>query len=123
MRISSVLDFLRRCRLPITNPPKLPLTPFRSSASRKHLTQIPNLGLWTRSQTSGRGSEPCRMRLTERVSKRIDYAKERGAQGRSLNTAVRELARLIEPVAQQHGIDLQARLKRHQREDQKSDGY
>ena len=51
------------------------------------------------------------MRLTERVSKRIDYAKERGAQGRSLNTAVRELARLIEPVAQQHGIDLQARLK------------
>src|SRR5437879_10785960 len=51
------------------------------------------------------------MRLTERVSKRIDFAKERRAQGRSLNTAVRELARLIEPVAQQHGIDLQARLK------------
>jgi hypothetical protein len=51
------------------------------------------------------------MRLTERVSKRIDFAKERSAQGRSLNTAVRELARLIEPVAQQHGIDLQGRLK------------
>jgi hypothetical protein len=45
------------------------------------------------------------------VSKRIDFAKERRAQGRSLNTAVRNLARLIEPVAQQHGIDLQARLK------------
>jgi hypothetical protein len=45
------------------------------------------------------------------MSKRIDFAKERRAQGRSLNTAVRELARLIEPVAQQHGIDLQARLR------------
>jgi len=45
------------------------------------------------------------------VSKRIDFAKERRAQGRSLHTAVRELARLIEPVAQEHGIDLQARLK------------
>lgn len=51
------------------------------------------------------------MRSTARVSKRMDFARERGAQGRSLNTAVRELARLIEPVAQQHGIDLQARLK------------
>jgi len=54
---------------------------------------------------------PCRTCLTEIVSKRIDFAKERRAQGRSLNTAVRNLARLIEPVAQQHGIDLQARLK------------
>jgi hypothetical protein len=51
------------------------------------------------------------MRLTERVSKRVDFARERSAQRRSLNTAVRELARLIEPVVQQHGIDLQARLK------------
>src|SRR6267378_7225568 len=51
------------------------------------------------------------MRLTERVSKRIDFAKERRAQGRPLNAGVRELARLIEPVARQHGIDLQARLK------------
>lgn len=45
------------------------------------------------------------------MSKRIDFAKERRAQGRSLNTAVQELARQIEPVAQQHGIDLQARLR------------
>jgi len=44
------------------------------------------------------------------VSKRIDFAKERRAQGRSLNTAVRKLARLVQPVAQQHGIDLHARL-------------
>jgi hypothetical protein len=44
------------------------------------------------------------------VSKRIDFAKERRAQGRSLNTAFHEFARLIQPVAQQHGIDLQARL-------------
>jgi hypothetical protein len=51
------------------------------------------------------------MRLTERVSKRIDFAKERRAQGRCLNTVVRGLARLIEPAARQHGIDLQARLK------------
>jgi len=51
------------------------------------------------------------MCLTGMVSKRIDFAKERRAQGRSLHTAVRELARLIEPVAQEHGIDLQARLK------------
>jgi len=53
---------------------------------------------------------PCRMCLTERVSKRIDFAKERRAQGRSLNTTVREFVRLIQPVAQQRGIDLQARL-------------
>jgi hypothetical protein len=44
------------------------------------------------------------------VSKRIDFAKERRAQGRSLSNAVREIARLIQPVAQQHGIDLKARL-------------
>jgi hypothetical protein len=50
------------------------------------------------------------MRLTKRVPKRIDYAKERRVQGRSLNTAVRELIELIQSVAQQHGIDFQARL-------------
>jgi hypothetical protein len=49
--------------------------------------------------------------VTERVSKRTDFARERRAQGRSLNAAVRKLARLIQPVAQQHGIDLQERLK------------
>lgn len=48
--------------------------------------------------------------LSEKVSKRIDFAKERRAQGRSLSTAVRQLARLIQPVAQQHGVDFQARL-------------
>ena len=53
---------------------------------------------------------PCRMCLTERMSKPIDFAKERRAQGRSLNTVVRKLAELIQPIAQQHGIDLQARL-------------
>jgi len=44
------------------------------------------------------------------MSKRIDFAKERRAQGRLLNSAVRELAALIQPVAHQHGIDLQTRL-------------
>jgi len=44
------------------------------------------------------------------VSKRIDFAKKRRAEGRSLSNAVREIARLIQPVAQEHGIDLQARL-------------
>ena len=52
----------------------------------------------------------CRMRLTERVSKRIDFAKKRRAQGRSLTKAVRKLVQLIQPLAQQQGIDLQARL-------------
>src|SRR5579864_6436621 len=50
------------------------------------------------------------MCLTERVTKRIDFAKERRAEGRSLNSAVRQLVQLIQPVAQQHGIDFQARL-------------
>ena len=48
--------------------------------------------------------------MTERVSKRIDFAKKRRAQGRSLTNAVRKLVQLIQPLAQQHGIDLQARL-------------
>jgi hypothetical protein len=50
------------------------------------------------------------MCLRVRVSKRIDFANERRAEGRSLNTAVRELVQLIQPVAQQQGIDFQARL-------------
>ena len=45
------------------------------------------------------------------MSKRIDFAKERRAQGRSLNNAVRRLVPLLQPLAQQQGIDLQARLK------------
>lgn len=44
------------------------------------------------------------------MSKRIDFAKERRSQGRSLNTGVRKLAELLQPLAQQHAIDLQARL-------------
>jgi hypothetical protein len=44
------------------------------------------------------------------VSKRIDFAKERRAQGRSLSTAARELAESIHQVAQQRGIDFKARL-------------
>jgi hypothetical protein len=45
------------------------------------------------------------------MSKRTDFSKERRSQGRSLSTAVRELAELIKPLAEQQGIDLQARLK------------
>jgi hypothetical protein len=41
------------------------------------------------------------------MSKRIDFAKERRDQGRSLSSAVRELTAMIEPLAQQHGIHLQ----------------
>jgi hypothetical protein len=44
------------------------------------------------------------------MSKRFDYAKKRRAEGRSLTAAVRELASLIQPMASQQGIDLQARL-------------
>jgi hypothetical protein len=44
------------------------------------------------------------------VSKRIDFAKDRRAQGRSLTNAVREFAQSMQTVAQQHGVDLQARL-------------
>src|ERR1700691_1464067 len=41
------------------------------------------------------------------MSKRIDFAKERRDQGRSLSSAVRELTAMIEPLAHQHGIHLQ----------------
>jgi hypothetical protein len=44
------------------------------------------------------------------MSKRIDFAKERRDQGRLLNRAVHELAALVQPIAQQNGIDLHARL-------------
>jgi hypothetical protein len=44
------------------------------------------------------------------MSKRIDFAKKRRDQGRLLNSAVRELLALVEPVAHQNGIDLQGRL-------------
>jgi hypothetical protein len=41
-----------------------------------------------------------------KVSKRIDFAKERRDQGRSLTSGVRELTAMMEPLAHQHGIDL-----------------
>ena len=44
------------------------------------------------------------------MSKGIDFVKERRAQGRSFSRAVRGLVALIEPVANQNGIDLQVRL-------------
>jgi hypothetical protein len=44
------------------------------------------------------------------MSKRIDFAKERRDQGRSLSSAVRELTAMMEPLAHQHGIDLQTIL-------------
>src|SRR5215472_8240120 len=76
--------------------------------------------LW-KGKLLGRPGEPsfCRiavktavstMYLRERMSKRIDFAKQRRDQGRSLSTAVRELTAMIEPVAHQHGIDLRAIL-------------
>jgi hypothetical protein len=44
------------------------------------------------------------------MSKRIDFAKERRDQGRSLSSAVRELTAMMEPLAHQHGIDFQTIL-------------
>jgi hypothetical protein len=44
------------------------------------------------------------------MSKRIDFARERRAQGRSISRAVHELAALIESVAAQNRINLQAYL-------------
>ena len=41
------------------------------------------------------------------MSKRIDFAKERRDQGRSLSSAVRELTAMMEPLAHQRGIDFQ----------------
>ncbi len=45
------------------------------------------------------------------MSKRIDFARERRTQGRSLTAAVRELEKLTKQVAERQGIDLQARLE------------
>jgi hypothetical protein len=44
------------------------------------------------------------------MSKRVDFAKRRRDQGRSLSSAVREITAMEEPVAHQHGINLQATL-------------
>jgi len=45
------------------------------------------------------------------MPKRIDFAKRRRAEARSLSHAAHELADLIQPIANQNGIDLQARLR------------
>jgi hypothetical protein len=44
------------------------------------------------------------------MSKRVDLAKQRRDQGRSLSSAVREIAAMVEPVANRYGINLQAIL-------------
>lgn len=44
------------------------------------------------------------------MSKRIDFAKQRRDQGRSLRSAVRDLTAMMEPVAYQQGINLRAIL-------------
>ena len=52
----------------------------------------------------------CRICSTNMMSKRIDFVKKRRDDGRSLSRSVRKLVALIEPVAHQNGIDIQARL-------------
>ena len=44
------------------------------------------------------------------MPKRIDFAKQRRDQGRSLTNAVSELKAMMEPIAQQAGINLRAIL-------------
>ncbi|HEY1801817.1 MAG TPA: hypothetical protein VGG46_12860, partial [Terriglobales bacterium] len=44
------------------------------------------------------------------MSRQIDFAKKRRSEGRSLSTTVQELTALIQPLAHQSGIDLQAHL-------------
>lgn len=44
------------------------------------------------------------------MAKRIDFVKQRRYQGRSLSSAVREITAMVEPVAHQHGINLEAIL-------------
>lgn len=44
------------------------------------------------------------------MSKRIDFAKQRRDQGRSLRSAIRDLTAMMEPVAHQQGINLRAIL-------------
>jgi len=50
------------------------------------------------------------MCLSQNMSKGIDFAKERRIQGRSLTSTVRELMALVQPIAEQQGIDLQTRI-------------
>jgi hypothetical protein len=44
------------------------------------------------------------------MSKRIDFLKKRRDEGRVLSTVVHEITALIQPVANQNGIDREARL-------------
>ncbi len=44
------------------------------------------------------------------MSKRVDFAKQRRDLGRSLSSAVREITAMLQPVAHQRGINLQAIL-------------
>jgi hypothetical protein len=44
------------------------------------------------------------------MSKRIDFAKKRRDQGRSLSSAVREITAMMEPLAHQQSIDLRTIL-------------
>jgi hypothetical protein len=44
------------------------------------------------------------------MSKRIDFAKQRRDLGRSLRSDVREITTMVQPVAHQHGINLQGIL-------------
>ena len=46
----------------------------------------------------------------QEMSKRIDFAKKRRDEGRSIRSAVQKLAASIQPVANEQGIDLQARI-------------
>lgn len=48
--------------------------------------------------------------MISKMSKRIDFAKQRRDQGRSLTSAVRELKAMMEPIAHQAGINLRAIL-------------
>lgn len=44
------------------------------------------------------------------MSKRIDFAKERRAQGRSFNAGARKIAQIVQEITKQHDKDFEARL-------------
>jgi hypothetical protein len=51
----------------------------------------------------------------KKMSKQIDFAGKRRAEGRSLSKAVDEIIALLEPIASQSGIDFRARSAERQR--------
>jgi hypothetical protein len=57
------------------------------------------------------------------MSKRVDFAKQRRDQGRSLSSAVREITAMVEPVVRQHGINLQAILDEASARKEQRNGY